>query len=90
MRNSPLRGLVKSPLHQEYKNTKTAPKPTGPYSPENTEGNVGNRLVKGFMTAVAPTSVVELFPGVKQFKKLSNFYKVTKAVVNLNKGKNKS
>ena len=90
MRNSPLRGLVKSPLHQEYKNTKTAPKPTGPYSPDNTKGNVGDRFIKGFMTAVAPTSVVELFPGVGQFKKLSKAYKVAKAVVNLNKGKDKS
>ena len=86
MRNSPLRGLVKSPLHQEYKNTKTAPKPTGPYSPDNTKGNVGDRLAKAF----APTSVVELLPGVKQWKKLSTVYKVTKAAVNLSRGKNKS
>lgn len=90
MRNSPLRGLVKSPLHQEYNSTKTDTKPTGPYSPENTKGNVGDRLAKGFMTAVAPTSVVELFPGVKQLKRLSKVYKVTKAAINLSGGKNKS
>jgi hypothetical protein len=43
MRNTPLRGFMKSPLRQEYKNTKTATESTGKYSHANTKGNVGDK-----------------------------------------------
>ena len=90
MRNSPLKGLMKSPLKQEYINNNKAKVNDGIYSPDKLKGNVGDKLVKGFMTAVAPTNVAELIPGVKHFKRLSKVYKATKAAINLSGGKGKS
>jgi hypothetical protein len=76
MRNTPLRGFMKSPLRQEYKNTKTATESTGKYSHANTKGNVGDKIAN----AVTPKNEIELIPVA------SKAVKLVKAGINLYKG----
>ena len=73
MRNIPLRGLIASPLHQEYKSTKKAKVDDGPYSKENTKGNVGAKIAD----AVTPKSLIEVIPVA------SKAVKLVKAGINL-------